>query len=114
MKSKVHSKKYVELAIIPVPISADDKQIDDSKGLSFADSDITPSNDGSYLPGPESLSEHHKTVLVSTVNNITKLAQKIRDEQSSASNNDPQMTLPTATMQKENFSSYGSSKDDLE
>lgn len=211
MKSKAHSKKCVELGIVPVPTSADDNQMDDSKGsgeIAIAgDSDTddcddaddldddddddqytedqfddasnsshnykrnggphhmsayddtssmlglapraprfstypyVPSastastypteastninNDGSCLPGPDSLSEPTRTVLVSTVSNIseheqvsriTMLAQEIRDEQSGASHNDPQMSLSTANMSKEKYylSSYGSSKDDQE
>eukprot|EP00092_Neocalanus_flemingeri_P003719 GFUD01003996.1.p1 GENE.GFUD01003996.1~~GFUD01003996.1.p1 ORF type:complete len:2148 (-),score=343.88 GFUD01003996.1:108-6551(-) len=209
MKSKAHSKKCVELGIIPVPTSADDNQMDDSKGsgeiaiagdsdtddcddaddldeddeddqyteeqfddasnssnnfkrnagthhmsayddtssilglapraprfstypyvpsvssISTYPSEVNPKNDGSCLPGPESLSEQNKTVLVSTVSNIseheqvsriTRLAQEIRDEQSGALSNDPQISLSTASIPKDKyyFSSYGSSKDDQE
>jgi len=215
MKSKAHSKKCVELGIIPVPTSADDNQMDDSKGsgeiaiagdsdtddcddaddldededddqyteeqfddasnssnnykrraeahhmsayddtssilglapraprfstypyvpsvnsTSTYPSEVNATNDGSCLPGPETLSEQTKTVLVSTVSNIseheqvshiTRLAQEIREDQSGTSNNVPvqimslQMSLPSVSMPTEKyyFSSYGSSRDDLE
>jgi len=211
MKSKAHSKKCVELGIIPVPTSADDNQMDDSKGseeIAIAgDSDTddcddaddlddddeddqyteeqfddasnssnnykrnsgshqmpayddtssmlglapraprfstypyvpsaspastypppeaNPTNDGSCLPGPESLSEQTRTILVSTVSNIseheqvsriTMLAQEIRDtEHSGTPLNDPQLSVPTLNMSKEKyyFSSYGPAKDDQE
>ena len=49
MKSKAHSKKCVELGIVPVPTSADDQQLDDSKSsgeIAFAgDSDTDDCDD---------------------------------------------------------------------
>ena len=53
MKSKAHSKKCVELGIVPVPTSADDHQMDDSKGsgeITFAgDSDTDEGDDADDL-----------------------------------------------------------------
>ena len=49
MKSKAHSKKCVELGIVPVPTTADDQQMDDSKSsgeIAFAgDSDTDDCDD---------------------------------------------------------------------
>ena len=53
MKSKAHSKKCVELGIVPVPTSADDQQTDDSKSsgeIAFAgDSDTDDCDDADDL-----------------------------------------------------------------
>ena len=53
MKSKAHSKKCVELGIVPVPTSADDQQMDDSKSsgeIAFAgDSDTDDCDDADDL-----------------------------------------------------------------
>ena len=53
MKSKAHSKKCVELGIVPVPTSAEDQQMDDSKSsgeIAFAgDSDTDDCDDADDL-----------------------------------------------------------------
>ena len=71
MKSKAHSKKCVELGIVPVPITAEDQQLDDSKSsgeIAIAgDSDTDDGDDVDDMDDDEDDEKETQAMIVAMV-----------------------------------------------